>query len=365
MSTVAASSRPKDVVEICRRSEAEREALEAMYTEVFGAEAALKNRDRWRWQYDENPHCPPEGPEIWVAKENGTVLGQYATMPVRLLVKGRILRASWGMDVMVRPNLQRKGLGSRLFLYWDQNVEASLGLGLSVQSYSLFKKLQFQDVGPVPCYSKPLDVRALLARRFPRGLAAAITPILRALLFLAFPWRPTKGTSVAVVPLEGAFGPDYDALWTKASPKFDFIAERTAAYLEWKFHRPPHVRYEVFEARRGAELQGYVVLRATVRNGVRLALLVDLFADPDDRETIGALLDRTRSWALERGSARIQTFTFDRRIQARLASKGFFPVESPMHFCLRIRSDHVGESFFRDTSRWHVTFGDSDQDREE
>jgi GNAT superfamily N-acetyltransferase len=365
MKTVAASSRSKDVVEICRRSEAEREPLEAMYAEVFGPEAAVRNRARWRWQYDENPHCPPEGPEIWVAKENGEVLGQYATMPVRLLVKGEILRASWGMDVMVRPNLQRKGVGSRLFLYWDQNVEAALGLGLSLQSYTLFKKLQFQDVGPVPCYSKILDVRALLERRLPRALAASIAPALRALLSLVFPWRSTKGASVAVAPLEGAFGPDYDALWRKASPKFDFIAERTAAYLEWKFRRPPHVRYDVFEARRGATLEGYAVLRATVRNGARLALLVDLFADPDDRETIGALLDRTRSWARERGSARIQTFTFDRRIAARLLSKGFMLVSSPMQFCLRIRSDHVDESFFRDTSRWHVTFGDSDQDREE
>ena len=39
-------------------------------------------------------------------------------------------------------------------------------------------------------------------------------------------------------------------------------------------------------------------------------------------------------------------------------------LESPMQFCVRIRSDHVDERFFRDTSRWHVTFGDSDQDRE-
>lgn len=94
---------------------------------------------------DENPNCPPEGPEIWVAKEDGRVLGQYATMPVRLKVLDRILRASWGMDVMVEPNLQRKGIGSRLFLYWDQQVEASLGLGLSVSSYTLFKKLNWED----------------------------------------------------------------------------------------------------------------------------------------------------------------------------------------------------------------------------
>jgi GNAT superfamily N-acetyltransferase len=360
--TATVEDRKPGALEISRRSESDRDALESMYREVFGAEAAEGNRARFRWQYEENPHCPPEGPEIWVAREDGAVLGQYATMPVRLLAKGRLLRGSWGMDVMVRPNLQRKGIGSRLFLYWDQQVEASLGLGLSLQSYTLFRKLQFEDVGPVPCYSKVLDPKALLLRRLPAPLAALAAPVLGAALSLAFPTR-RRATPVETRPLVGDFGEEYVTLWEKASPRFDFVAERKPDYLQWKYRKPPHVRYDVFEARRGKELDGYVVLRAAVRNGARLALLVDLFADPEDRETLDALLDRAIAYAREARAARLQTFTFDRRIAGRLFAKGFFLIESPMQFCLRIR-EGVDESFFRDTSRWHVTFGDSDQDRE-
>jgi GNAT superfamily N-acetyltransferase len=365
--SLSPDARPKDAIEICRRSDSEREALETMYRDVFGEEAAVRNRARWRWQYEENPYCPPEGPEIWIArepKEGGVVLGQYATMPVRLLAKGRMLRASWGMDVMVRPNLQRKGLGSRLFLFWDKNVEASLGLGLSLQSYTLFRKLQWEDVGPVPCYSRVLDPRALLARRLGSGVAALLAPVVRGALSLAFPFRRTRAKGVVVTPLEGEFGPEYDDLWEKASVGYDFVAERKARYLEWKYHRPPHVSYDVLEARREGELTGYVVLRVAVRNGARLALLVDLFAHPEDEETIGVLLDRAMDWTRANDAARMQAFTLDRRIAARLSSKGFFLIESPMQFCVRIHSDHVDERFFRDTSRWHVTFGDSDQDRE-
>jgi len=363
--TATAERRAQKTIEIHRRSEADREPLESMYAEVFGPEAAEKNRARFRWQYEENPHCPPEGPEIWVAREDGTVLGQYATMPVRLLVKGRILRGSWGMDVMVRPNLQRKGIGSRLFLYWDQQVEASLGLGLSLQSYTLFRKLQWEDVGPVPCYSKILNPRALLERRLPTALASLLGPVLGLALRTVFPTRRTRGSSIYVVPLEREFGPEYDALWEKASPKFDFVAERKRHYLQWKYRKPPHVRYDVFEARRGpdGELTGYVVLRTAVRTNVRLALLVDLFADPEDRETLDALLDRAIDYSREASAARLQSFTFDRRLTGRLLAKGFFLISSPMQFCVRVKSG-VDERFFRDTSRWHVTFGDSDQDRE-
>src|SRR5262245_22253575 len=216
----AAEDRASKTIEIHRRSERDREALESMYAEVFGAEAAEKNRARFRWQYEENPHCPPEGPEIWVAREDGVVLGQYATMPVRLRVNGRTLRGSWGMDVMVRPNLQRKGIGSRLFLYWDQQVEASLGLGLSVQSYTLFRKLHWEDVGPVPCYSKILDPRALLSRRLPAAALAALAPLMTAALWVVFPSRRRREASVEVRELEGEFGAEFDALWERASPKF-------------------------------------------------------------------------------------------------------------------------------------------------
>ena len=39
---------------------------------------------------------------------------------------------------------------------------ASLGLGLSEGSYKLFQKLQWPDVGPVPCLVKPLSRRAAM-----------------------------------------------------------------------------------------------------------------------------------------------------------------------------------------------------------
>lgn len=338
-----------------------------MYADVFGPEALETSRERWKWQYELNPHCSELGPEIWVARQGGKVQGQYASMPVRLWVKGKALRASWGMDVMVRPNLQRKGLGSRLFLYWDQQVEASLGLGLSPSSYALFRKLQFEDVGPVPCFSKILSAKTLVARRAP-GLGFFLAPALTLLLWLFFPERSTRQKSgtekVRVSKLEGPFTPDYDRLWERVVSAFDFIAERKASYLEWKFHQVPYVRYDVLEARRGEELSGYAVVRIAERNGVKLGLLVDWLVDPNDEETAGRLLDSVFVWARERGAARVQTFTFDERLSRRLYHKGFMKLSSPMQFCLRIHSEHIDEHFFENTSGWHVCFGDSDQDRD-
>lgn len=364
--TKASVKTAPDTIVIERRRPEDQTSLERMYAEVFGDEEARRNRERWQWQYEDNPHCPGEGPEIWVAKENGDVLGQYATMPVRLKVKDHILRASWGMDVMVRPSTQRKGVGSRLFLYWDRQVEASLGLGLSLASYTLFQKLQWHDVGPVPCYTRVLDPTALLSRRVGSLPAHLLSPLARAALGIAFPARAssaTPGESIEIQKLETPFGERFDQLWKRASEGFDFVAERSAAYLEWKYHRTPHVKYDVFQALRGDDVAGFVVLRVTQPGGVRIGLVVDLFAHPDDRDVLDALIERAATWGGENQVARLQTFTLDQRLGARFRHKGFFEIASPMQFCLRIRGEYADASFFRDTSRWHVTFGDSDQDR--
>jgi predicted N-acetyltransferase YhbS len=119
------------MADIVRYTPDDRRAVDAMYRRVFGNDSADASRLRWEWQYRHNPNNPGGTPVIWIAREGPTVVGQYATMPVRLQVHGREVDASWGMDVMVAPERQRQGIGEVLFRTWDRNVGASLGLGLS------------------------------------------------------------------------------------------------------------------------------------------------------------------------------------------------------------------------------------------
>ena len=146
----------------CRRIGPRRGSTPLVPSPCVRPDMAEANRLRWDWQYRRNPNVPADGPLIWIAREGTTIVGQYATMPVRL-VGQRAARStrSWGMDVMVAPERQRQGLGDVLFRTWDRNVGASLGLGLSESSYRLFQKLRWPDVGPVPCLVKPLSRRAL------------------------------------------------------------------------------------------------------------------------------------------------------------------------------------------------------------
>ena len=147
--------------EIDRYRPEDQRGVDALYRRVFGPDAAAASRLRWDWQYRRNPNNPDGQPLVWVVREGPTIIGHYATMPVRLSLGGKEIQAAWGTDAMVAPERQRRGLGEELFRTWDRSVGAALGLGLSDASSALLKKVHFPDVAPIPGVVKPLTRRAV------------------------------------------------------------------------------------------------------------------------------------------------------------------------------------------------------------
>ena len=340
------------------RPEDER-AIAAMYRRVFGNTEAEANRLRWDWQYCRNPNCPPEGPQIWVAREGTTVIGHYATMPVRLAVNGQDITASWGMDVMVVPERQRQGLGEVLFRTWDRHVGASLGLGQSESSFRLFQKLRWPNVGPVPCLVKPLTRRAVRRPNWPMPVNRFVSAV--TLPFVRFVARVRP--MAAEVARIRRFDDEFATLWDRLAPKFAFIVRRDPRYLNWKFVEPPHVRYTVAALRRGGELQGYAVYRHVWEPRGRVTLLVDFLADPEDEPGTLTLLRWVDREARGANSDKIRVFCLHEGFRRIMRRSGYFTVKSAAEFSARINAIEVPHGFYQHTERWHVTLGDSDQDR--
>ena len=152
----------------------DRRAVNALYRRVFGIDAAEASRLRWEWQYRKNPNNPGQEPEIWIAHEGPAIIGQYATMPVRLTVRGNEVRGSWAWTSWSPPNGSGRG-SARCSSAPGIERRRVAGLGLSESSYRLFQKLRWPDVGPVPCFVKPLTRRAL-RRPTGRGRSTASSP---------------------------------------------------------------------------------------------------------------------------------------------------------------------------------------------
>src|SRR5258708_26844774 len=219
------------VPDVARYNPADRRLVEALYRRVFGTDAADASRLRGDWQYRRNPNNPGGEPEIWIAREGPAIIGQYATMPVKLAVKGREVTGSWGMDAMVAPERQRRGLGEVLFRTWDRNVGASLGLGLSDASYRLFQKLKWPDVGPVPCLVKPLSRRAFRHPRWPVAVNRLISALTWPLVLVVSRTRPLR----AEVRVIQRFDETFTGLWERLGARFHRAGRPEGAYLKWQF----------------------------------------------------------------------------------------------------------------------------------
>jgi hypothetical protein len=347
------------VAAIDRYRSDDRRAVDALYRRVFGNDAAEASRLRWEWQYRHNPNNPAREPEIWIAREGPAIIGQYATMPVQVSLAGRQVQGSWGMDVMVAPERQRQGLGEVLFRMWDRNVGASLGLGLSESSYRLFQKLRWPDLGPLPCLVKPLTRRALRRPNWPQPVNRLISAVTLPAVKIVARTRPLR----AEVRMIQRFDDSFTELWESLAPRFDFAVRRDAAYLNWKYVAAPHVRYTIAALRRETRNVGYAVYRHLLEPRGRVTLLVDFLADPDDEAALSTLLHWVDREARQADSDKIRTFAMHAGFRRALRRAGYFQVKSSVQFVAKINGIDVPPAFYEDTDRWHVTLGDSDQDR--
>ena len=347
------------MADIDRYRPEDRRAVEALYRRVFGTDAADASRMRWEWQYRRNPNNPGQEPEIWIAREGPAIVGQYATMPVRLSLAGREVQGSWGMDVMVAPERQRQGLGEVLFRTWDRNVGASLGLGLSESSYRLFQKLRWPDAGPVPCLVKPLTRRALRRPNWPVPINRLVSALTLPLVLIVSRTRPLRAE---VQPIQ-RFDESFTELWEQVAPKFPFAVRRDAPYLNWKYVSAPHVRYAIAALRRDDRNVGYAVYRHLHEPRGRVTLLVDFLTDPEDESGFSTLLRWIDREARQADSDKIRAFAMHAGFRRLLRKSGYFQVKSTMEFVAKVNGLDVPPSFYDDTDGWHVTLGDSDQDR--
>jgi GNAT superfamily N-acetyltransferase len=349
-----------DAFVVDRRQPKDESQIEGLYRAVFGTALAEGSRRRWHWQYDENPETAGQDPVIWVAREaDGRILGQYASMPVRLWWGETEVSSSWGMDVFVRPEARGRGVGARLFCAWADHVDVALGLGLTPSSYGLFLKLGYRDVGPVPFFEKALDPVAVARRRLGRLLGQVAGRALG--LALRLRERRPRPQSAAVTQRIDGFGPEHDDLWERARASYAMCVRRDAAYLNWKYVRCPHRSYDLWEARRAEKVTGYAVTRHEDYHGLRLGWIVDLFTASDDPDSREALLDAVLAAFREARVARAQAFAMSTTLAGSLRGRAFWAGRSPMQFC--VRSRWPSDTVLEDLGRWHVVFGDSDMDR--
>jgi hypothetical protein len=138
---------------------------------------------------------------------------------------------------------------------------------------------------------------------------------------------------------------------------------RDAAYLNWKFVQPPHVRYHIAALTRHDAPAGYVVYRHVSEPHQRVTVLVDFLTDPSDRAGFFTLLRWVDREARSADSDKIRTFALHDGFRRLLKKSGYYAGRRTMDLVAKVNAVDVPAAFYDEPAGWHVTLGDSDQDR--
>lgn len=309
---------------------------------VFGQVDPVRARlNAWKWQFLNNPAGPGF---IALAKDQGRIVGQYAAIPVRMLVDGVETLCGYSCDTMVHPRYQGQGVFTGLARQVYAHMESEHGITMV---------WGFPNKNSMPGFTRSLGWRRvgdLLARvgftSFSALLKAGSSP------------RLDRGWEEA--PME-RLSLQFDPLWEAHRPLEGIIQVRDRAYLQWRYLDLPDFGYKVFGLFKSGRLAGYYTLRVQWISGLKVCVLVDCFPldCPEAAEqAVKAAKIRAASWGCFMLTA---LFPIGRN---GLASRlGFYPVPkaaAPKVFHLAGRFKGGGAKLWLDPLRWRLTLGDTD-----
>jgi len=287
--------------------------IAAFIREAYEESAPFKERERWEWQFVNNPYLGSEDGRVpvWIAEVPGKVVGQIAVQAGAIEIDGVTHPAGWIVDVMILPAYRGLGLGHRLYTAVAAECPILVTLTMAEATRRMAERLGAVDLGEVKLYSRLIHLDGRTVQRYlqtrttyhPRIRMAAnmlcryffIHRILAGagniLLSLrnTLVGRPWARNGTHVIPTD-RFGPEIDLLWQRVQADFPVAFTREGKFLNWRFCECPQMRYRLFTAFRDGKTVGYMVLRESEPVELPHGIIVDLVAARQDRSTVEDLV---------------------------------------------------------------------------
>jgi GNAT superfamily N-acetyltransferase len=317
-----------------------------------------------RWRYFSRA-IDADNTHYWVFVRNGEVLGGCGIEPVELVIEGECVAAVRALDIMVRPDLDGRGLGAFMNLMLLRRFPIVLVTGSNARSHQLLCRM-FQHTLDLQLWKTVIKSQALFdERRRVRLLAATFAPGVDQMLRFRRAFRrtyPPAGTTIR--ELTGFDGRVTD-LSRRCEVDGRVLVRRSAEYLNWRLIQNPRCRYRVFGALTDGRLDGYLVTRFNRArpNPRREGEVVDFLVPPDlghHQIVLGALLQTGVEALAADGARLISCRVFDDGVRRTLEANDFFvrPDERLPFFVHA--ADPVVHQRLSSTAGWFVTLGDFD-----
>jgi len=247
---------------------------------------------RFRWLYQENPFGPARA---WIAcEQQGEAIGMAAVFPRQMYRDGKIVSGCVLGDLCISPNYRSVGPALQLqrsCLACVRPPEFAVAYDFpSTTMLGIYKHLGISPIGESVRLAKILRAdqkveRALRSRLLSRPASAAVNFALA-----AASRKPENRTDLSFRLETTLCGSEYSDLARRVGSSLGICTLRSAEYLNWRYWRHPHRKYEFLTARRAHDLLTFCTFTMLDGN----ATVVELFGDMDVQVVTGLLRELAR-----------------------------------------------------------------------
>lgn len=177
-------------------------------------------------------------------------------------IQGKRLCCRQGFDLAIHPDFQGQGILNDMWFYARKHFDDENDFNFGVGAHPAALHMRVAQ-GNITIENK---VQVLVHQ-----LAGGLEP------------APDHDFKVSVVQ---SFDERADVLFEQASCQFDFIRERTAAFLNWRHADPRSGNFVTLQADSGSALLGYIVLSSAGKTGQ----IADVLTLPDRSDVVEGLV---------------------------------------------------------------------------
>lgn len=319
---------------------------------------------RWRWMFVASAERLGVQPRFWVHRDDGKIVAQMGSIPVRLKVGTDHLDTGWLVETMVREEYRKKAIGSRLMVEAHEEQPFSLSLGQTAEMREIQYRLGWKNVAPLQTAQALVRARNVLKAKLPSPLGWAAGATIDSSSALARRLRPRRRFAVRSID---RFDERHDRLWDRVAPEYTTAVVRDASYLNWKYVDQPGQDLMRLEFSDKGEVVAVAIWALREPDGIygyRRALLYDLVTPLFNPALLRDVIANACVPALDAGADALVCLHISTRLTAALRACGF-AIRQPTRHLLVDPGPLSGRT--RDgvlaSDAWFVTQGDSDIDR--
>ena len=349
---------------------------------AYNDRAKYKIPHRWNWAFLENELIDKNWQKlpIFIAIKDGKIVGQICAILYEIKIGDKMHCMACGVDFIVLPICRGEGVGQKLIHAIVNYYGLYMNTDMAAITRHVYHQVGFREFAPIPTYRRLVKlsnasvrtyllqktakhrrltwlISTLCHNKFDTVVASAGNILINVYNFMKSP-RKRSQTEISEI---ASFGEDIDQLWALINNKFKVIPKRDTKFLNWRYIKNTNFDYKCFIGKRYGVTKGYIVVRMPDPTELNIGIIVDLFAAPDDSETIEALIFHVIDFFNESVIA-IECPTTQREHHRALSRLGFLKMEKtvPAFFCKDPELRKVLEGFNQD---WFLTKLDPDWDQ--